>query len=161
MAHVGRLYRLWFRRDAAWDLNNYKFAFPEAYLLFSHGFMTSARYDVADIDTVFAVNTKKTYDRTWTSEPVGGFFDNAYWQIQFSGPHEEQLETCRFSVWHKAIIDTPLFDATFFKGESSPAYFNARYAGLKQLHFLSGDVQVDPERFHLTIIAARWNVYNP
>lgn len=161
MAHKGKVYKLWWRRDAAWELNNYNFGWPEAYRILSHGLIFSARYAVEVIDYNFALNFKKTYDRTWESEPRGGFFDNAYWRIEFPGPPDEPLELIKFGLWHNAIIDTPLFTATYQFSELDPDYHFMRVGALRQLHFLSPDVQVNPDRFLPIIVAARWDVYHP
>jgi hypothetical protein len=159
MAHVGQLYKLWYRRDASWNLNNYKFAFPEAYSLFSHGFISSARYNVEVIDQYPAVNLNKSYDRTWVSQSSGGVFDNAYWKLEFRNEVYTQLDNFRFSIWHAAVIDTPLFSATYRKAESSPVYYNLPGGFMEELHFLSPDISVDPDRFQPRVIAARWNEY--
>lgn len=161
MAHVGRSYKLWYRRDATWDLNNYRFGFPEAYLVFSHGHIASARYSVEVIDYEPAINLNKTYTRRWVSATKGGFFDNAYWKIEFLEPYETQLDRVKFGIWHSAVIDTPLFSATYRKAESNPVYYNMPFGALEELHFLSPDVLVDPSRFAPVLIAARWNIYNP
>jgi len=159
MAHVGKVYKLWFRRDAAWQVDNYRFGWPEAYRVLSHGAISSPRYAVEVIDYEFAVNLKKTYDRTWISATRGGIFDNAYWQVFFPGVPDEPIEEIRFGIWHSAIIDTPLFSATYQSSEFDPDYHFIRFGGLRQLHYLSPDVNVDPDRFNLIITAARWDVY--
>jgi len=161
MAHVGRSYKLWYRRDASWDLNNYRFGFPEAYLCFSHGTIFSARYSVEVIDYEPAVNLNKGYSRVWRSAPRGNFFDNAYWQLEFRNPAYTQLDNFRFSIWHQAVVDFPLFSATYRKRESSPVYYSLPGGFMEELHFLSPDITVDPVRFQPWVIAARWNVYNP
>lgn len=161
MAHVGKVYKLWFRRDAAWELNNYTFGWPEAYFAVSHGLITSARYAVSQFAKVFPVNLHKDYVRKWTSEQYGGFFDNVYWNLEFPGVPDEPLELVRFSIWHGAIIDTPLFDATYRSALYDPDYHFWRCGNMIELHFLSPDVQVDPERFNLVFAAARWDKYPP
>lgn len=161
MAHKGKSYKLWFRRDAAWDLNNYLFGYPECYQLFNYGLMTSARYAVSQMRKVDAVNLSKDYDRTWTSPPYGGFFDNAYWFIRISSPPDERVDKIRFSIWHDAVIPTPLFSATMFVQFVRPQYFGWYLFGIDQLHFLSPDVQVNLTSFFVDLQAATYTRYNP
>lgn len=161
MAHVGKAYKLWFRRDAAWQLNNYRFGWPEAYRVLSHGPISSSRYNVEVIGYENAINLSKEYSRKWVSAPSGNVFDNAYWQVEFPGAPDEPLENIKIGIWHSALIDTPLFSATYRSSELDPDYHFLRCGALIQLHFLSPDVQVDPERFGAIIVAARWDVYNP
>jgi len=161
MAHVGKHYKLWFRRDAAWQLNNYAFAYPEAYWLFQHGTILSNRYDFGSLDLRYAINLKKTYDREWVSEPYGGFFDNTYWKVAIESEPDEIFTQFRFSIWHNAIIPFPVFSASYRTNESSPLYYNFQGGAMVQLHFLSPDVQVDPLRFAPWLFAARWDRYNP
>lgn len=161
MAHVGKHYKLWFRRDATWDLNNYAFGWPEAYHVHQHGLVTSARYDMTSIDRNVAVNLKKTYDREWVSEPYGGFFDNTYWKISWDSPPDEVWLHFKFEIWHNAIIPSPLFSATYRVRELSPVYYNFQGGAMTQLHWLSPEVTVDPDRFAPWIFASRWDRYNP
>jgi len=162
MAHKGRLYKLWFRRDAAWEASfNYTFGWPEAYMLTTSTLMTSARYAVSQMDTVPAINLNKTFDRTWTSAPVGGFFDNAYWRLSFFEDPQEDIRHFKYEVRHSAIIDTPLFSATYQLRNQPGAYPLCQGGHFTELHFLSPDIQVDTERFTLTFFAARWNICNP
>lgn len=159
MAHTGRNYKLWFRRDAAWELQNYAFAYPEAYYCYSHGLISSSRYNVEVIGYENAINLNKGYRRIWTSAPSGNIFDNAYWQIETVSQPDEYFDRFRLSIWHSAIIDTPLFDATYKLNESSPVYYNFQGGAMLQLHYLSPDVNVDPDRFAPWIKAARWDRY--
>jgi hypothetical protein len=161
MAHVGKNYKLWFRRDANWDLNNYKFGYPECYFILSHQLIFSARYAVSQIKKVDAVNLYKTYDRVWTSPTYGGFFDNVYWQLEFVDPPDEPINTVRFKIWHDAIIDVPLFDATYGMQHHPTPYYLVETSALMELHWLSPDITVDPERFLIKFAAARWGRYPP
>jgi len=161
MAHRGKHWKLWFRRDANWNLNNYAEGYPEAYFIRSRDFISSPRYAVSLIDTVVAVNVNKTYDRTWTSAPVGGFFDNVYWIVEMFGRPDESVSTAKFSLWHNAVVDTPLFSATYKCSQVVLGYESLFLSGLVQLHFLSADINVDPVSFRVFIQAARYGRYNP
>lgn len=161
MAHKGHAYKLWFRRDASWDLNNYTFGYPECYYISSHATIFSARYAVSQISQVMAVNTKKTYDRLWISETYGGFFDNVYWFLEFKDAPDEPISRVRFSIWHNAVIDFPLFSATYGMQHHPTFYYAVDTSALIELHWLSPDITVDPERFLIKFRAARYDRYNP
>jgi len=161
MAHKGKLYKLWFRRDAAWELNNYQFAYPECYRIYYHDLIFSARYAVSQISQVMGVNLSKEYLRSWRSPTYGGIFDNVYWILSITSPPNEPVDEGRFAIWHSAVIDTPLFDATYRTVQTLPQYENFSFQQLKQLHYLSPDISVDPETFKIFFTAARYDRYNP
>lgn len=161
MAHVGKHYKLWFRRDASWELNNYAFGWPEAYHVHQHGLLASARYRVEVVDLKPAINLSKDYSRIWRSETLGNIFDNAYWQVEFPGVPDEKIDRVKFGIWHDAVIDTPLLSATYRFSESSPVYYNLPAGAMTQLHFLSPDIVCDPIRFAPWLFASRWDRYNP
>lgn len=161
MAHTGREYKLWFRRDAAWDINNYTYAYPEAYYVYFSGQIASRDYDLSSIRSENAVNLHKLYDRTWVSRITGTVEDNTFWVLQFTNAPDEKLDRLRIAVWHAALIDTPLFDATYRLNESEPVYYNMQGGAMLQLHFLSEKIFVDPVRFQPWIKAARWDRYQP
>jgi len=161
MAHVGKFYKLWFRRDAAPDSNDNKKNYPEAYRFDSPQEFFSSRYAISQLRTVYAVNVSKDYKRIWRSETIGGFFDNAYWQVEFTDVPDIRPAKFRLSFWHDAVIDTPLFDATYGLSHHPGTYALWEGGAMLQLHFLSPDIVLDPDRLLPTISAAGWNIYNP
>lgn len=161
MAHKGKLYKLWFRRDAAWNVNNYRQAFPEAYSLTFHNGPSSARYAVADLGTVLGVNLNKTYTRVWTSEPVGGFFDNAYWRLTTLSEPNDPYEKFRFEMRHSAVIETPLANIVFDVQHKPTSPFNIILGGVLEVQFLSPDITWNPESATIEFLAAGYERYNP
>jgi len=161
MAHKGKLYKQWFRRDAAWSVNGGYGTYPEAFECVFHTLIFSAKYQVSQFATVLAVNLSKDYVRLWRSEPVGGFFDNAYWQVEMLSPANEVVRQIKFGLWHDAVIDTPLFSATYRTLQSLNEFNIFPIQGLVELHFLSADVTVDPEQFRMSIQHAPYSKYNP
>lgn len=161
MAHKGSPYKLWFRRDANWNLNNYNYGYPECYLVRGNDFISSPRYAVARFGDVDGVNLNKDYLRKWTSPTYGSFFDNVYWTLELQGPVDESITQARFGIWHQALIDTPLFTATYKCSQVVLGYESVFLSGLVQLHYLSPDVTVDPETFRVFFQAARYGRYNP
>lgn len=73
MPHVGRFYKLWFRRDLAVHTNDYKFAYPEAYLTGFTGITSDLFKPQLKVNNVLAINTRKdsTIIRKWESELQG------------------------------------------------------------------------------------------
>jgi hypothetical protein len=161
MAHVGKNWKLWFRRDAAWDLKNYKTGFAEAYEAHPRYLISSSRYATSLFSTVLAVNTSKDYSRFWRSETVGGFFDNVYWTFELLTPPNEVAAWVRFKIWHDALIPTPLFSADYDCPILNQGWDVWFLRDLRQLNFLSPDINVDPNTWQVTIRAAPWIRYNP
>ncbi len=161
MAHKGKPWKLWFRRDATWDQDNYNFGWPEAYRIAIWGDIFSARYAVNLLPDVLAINLNKEYIRTWTSAVVGGFFDNCYWKISFPGVPDENHTQGKFEIWHDAVIPTPLYSVTYRFSDLPVRYTVLRLGFPDIVHFISPDISVDPDHFHPTLQAARYDVYNP
>lgn len=161
MAHKGRLYKNWFRRDAAWSINWGPGMLPEAFECVFNTQIFSARYAVALFPTVLAINLNKTYTRIWTSPVVGGFFDNVYWTFELLSPPNEVVDKIKFGIWHNAIIPTPLYSATYRIQQPLLEWFTYSFSALEQLHFLSPDITVNPFPLRVTIQAARYARYNP
>lgn len=161
MAHVGKDWKLWFRRDVSIRVDNYRFAFPEAYKVVVLGPQSSARYAISLLPTVQAINLHKDFELTWRSETVGGFFDNAYWQVTLPLNNQLNVDTMRVQYWHDAIIPTPLFDAIYYVGFPFNSYPAWRNGPLKELLWLSPDITLNPDDYHCHIEAARWDDYNP
>jgi len=161
MAHKGKIWRLWFRRDAAWSENNYTLAFPEAFYCSFQSGIFSRRYAVSLFPTVNAINLHKDYVRTWESERVGGIFDNVFWRFEIPVAPNAVIDRVRFSIWHGALISTPLYDATYRILGALGEYGNFQMISVETLHFLSVDVTVDPYPLRLNIQAAQYDRYNP
>lgn len=161
MAHKGDRYKLWFRRDAAWNLNNYRFGYPEAYFVRARDAMVSTRWDVSSLDFNVAINTNKEFVRTWTSLPRGTVFDNTYWSIEISGPADESNLQCRFRLLHSALIDTPLFSATYDFSQTVLGFESLFLDQWTTLHFLSPDITLPSHGFRVILDAANYTRYNP
>jgi hypothetical protein len=161
MAHVGKDYKLWFRRDANVFLDNYRRGFPEAFRVESLGPMFSARWAISLLKDVLWTNTSKEFSPTWTSVPVGGVFDNVFASVTL--PIEPTLRTSvidlRFD--HKALINTPIFHAEYFMSILTEPYRAFSTASLKQLFYLSPDITLNPDNFAMYLRAADWSQYNP
>lgn len=161
MAHKGRLWKLWFRRDASWTENFGALMLPEAFYIPFHTLIFSSRYAVSQIGQVDAINLNKGYVRKWTSPTYGGFFDNVYWTFELLSPPNERVTRTRFAIWHDAIIDTPLYDATYIEPLGNTEWGLWSLRNVETLHFLSPDITVSPYPLQLTIQAARYARYNP
>lgn len=161
MAHKGRIYKVWFRRDAAWTENFGPLVYPEAFYLPFHSLIFSARYAVSAIAQVMAINTSKDFVRIWRSPTYGGFFDNVYWTFEVLGEPNEIPVRAKFGIYHDAVIDTPLYVATYHfpLGNTEWGLWDLR--NVETLHFLSPDITVSPYPLQLTIQGARYDRYNP
>jgi len=157
----GRVYKKWFRADAAWDVNFGPFTYPEAFYLPFHSEIFSSRYAVSQIHRVMGINLNKGFVRKWTSPTYGGFFDNVYWTFEVLGPPDEPVFETRFAIWHQAVIDTPLYDATYRSIISTVEWNLWTLLNAKELHWLSPEITVNPYPLRLTIQAARYDRYNP
>lgn len=157
----GRVWKKWFRADASFDVNFGPFCYPEAFYIAFKSSIFSSRYAVSQIDKVIAVNLHKDFVREWVSPTYGGFFDNVYWKFETLGPPDEPVFRTRFSIWHDAIIPTPLYDATYrtILGNTEWGLWLLQF--VETLHWLSPDITVDPYPLRLTIQAARYDRYNP
>lgn len=161
MASKGKLWKLWFRRDASWNLNFSPLSMPECIYISFNSTIFSARYAVSQIKQVMAVNLSKEYVRKWTSPTYGGTFDNVYWTFEIEGQPNENPTGLKFAIWHEAVIDTPLYSATYFLPDEFFEWYSWQLLGVKTLHFLSPDITVDPYPLRLAIQAARYDRYNP
>jgi hypothetical protein len=161
MAHKGKVYKLWFRRDAAYNVNASPLKYPEALYIAFKSLIFSSRYAVSQIDQVLGVNLNKTFTRVWTSEVYGGFFDNVYWIFEVLGDPQEPIDRVRFSIWHDAIIDTPLYDATYRFFFPNVQWDEWVILNRETLHFLSPDVTVSGGNLRVTLRAADYTRYNP
>lgn len=161
MPHKGRIYKRWFRLDASWDLAFGNLMLPEAFFIPFHTSIFSSKYAVSQIGKVMAVNLHRDYVRTWESPVFGGFFDNVYWTFELLGPPDQYVQRTRFSIWHDAIIDTPLYDATYFEPLANREWGLWTLRNVETLHWLSPDITVNPYPLQLTIQAARYDRYNP
>lgn len=161
MAHKGRYWKLWFRRDAAWFLNVYTYAYPEAYYVTGRDPVVSLRWRVSESLDLNGLNLSKDYDRRWTSAPFGGVFDNAYWSIELLGPPDGLIDGARLRIKHSALIDTPLVDITYDASQSVFGFENFFLHTWRTVHFISPDVTFPENRFRLTVGAATYARYNP
>jgi len=161
VAHKGKIWKLWFRRDASWSLNNYRTGYPEAYYVRARDAMVSTRWDVSSMDFNVGVNLNKTFDRRWTSEPRGGVFDNSYWSIEVTGPADQHVLQCRFRLTHSALVDTPLFSATYTFDQTFIGFENIFLDQWDTLHFLNPDIHLPSGGFRVFLEAARYARYNP
>jgi hypothetical protein len=134
---------------------------PEAFHIPFHSLIFSPRYAVSQISQVNAVNLSKEYNRTWRSETYGDFSDNVYWQFELLSPPNEVVRRTKFSIWHDAIIDTPLYSATYFEPLGNLEWGLWSLRNVETLHFLSPFITVDPYPLQLTIQAAGYDRYNP
>jgi hypothetical protein len=161
MAHKGRRYKLWFRRDAAWNLNDYNYGYPEAYYMRFRSPMVSTRWDLHSLSDATAVNLNKTYTRVWTTPPIGGVFDNTYWSIELLGPPDTYALELRFRLKHAALVDLPLFDATYPINQQVFGYELILADTWTTLHFLSPDISLPNNKFFMDIESAGYLRYNP
>lgn len=161
MAHVGKFWKLWWRRDASVLVNNYANGFAEAYQLIGAGPISSSRYRVDALGLVLAINLSKEMNPVWTSEPVGNVFDNVYWRVTLPIEPTLGVSKMRVEIRHHAFIDTPVFDARYNLGLPFGEYDRFSIGTLDQLFFLSPDVDLNPDFFGFNIKAARWQDYNP
>jgi len=157
----GRAWKKWFRADASVDVNFGPFMYPEAFFIAFKSTISSARYAVSQIDKVLGINLKKNFDRTWESEPYGGFFDNVYWIFEVLGPPDEKPIRAKFAIWHNAIIPTPLYSATYIFPLGNYEWGLWTLLNVETLHYLSPDVTLSPYPLRLTIQAAGYDRYNP
>lgn len=134
---------------------------PEAFFLPFNSQIFSARYAVSQIGKVMGINTNKEFVRKWTSPIYGGAFDNVYWTFEILGDPQEFPTRTRFAIWHDAIIDTPLYDATYVSILPNREWGLWTLLSVETLHWLSPDITVDPYPLRLTIQAARYDRYNP
>lgn len=161
MAHVGKFWKLWWRRDASVFVNNYANGFGEAYQIIGAGPWFSSRYRIDALHLVPAINLSKDFDPVWTSVPVGNFFDNVFWRVTLPIEPTLGVSTMRVEVRHNAAVPTPVFDATYKLGLPFGQYDRFSVGELQTLHFLSPDLDMNPDSFGFNIRAARWDVYNP
>lgn len=161
MAHKGRLWKVWFRRDASWSENFGPLMLPEAFYIPFHSLIFSTRYAVSQISNLNAINLSKEFDRTWRSPTYGGIFDNVYWTFELLSPPNEVVRRTKFGIWHDALIDTPLYSATYLEPLGNIEWGLWSLRNVETLHFLSPDITINPFPLQLTIQAARYNRYNP
>jgi len=161
MAHVGKDYKLWFRRDGSVYLNNYRRGFPEAYRVLIMGPMSSATYSLELLPDTLGINLNKNWDPTWRSPTVGDTFSSCYWQITL--PPEPVLgqPQITFKIFHDALVPTPLYSAEYQVGFPFGSYPQWRNGSLSHVNFLSPSITLNPDTFRWQIEAAPWSVYNP
>lgn len=161
MAHVGKDYKLWFRRDCNLLLNNNRRGFPEAYKIVAIGPMFSAKYAISLLKNELLINTKKTFDLTWEGAKVGGFFDGCHLEVGLPLEFAVHSVGIDIRIVHDAAIPTPLFSAVYTVGFPFGNYPAWRTNQLVELRYLSPDITLNPDTFSLFIEAAPWSVYNP
>lgn len=161
MAHKGKHYKLWFRRDCNLLLNNNRMGWPEAYKIVAMGPMLSARYAINALPAELLINTNKTFDLTWTSPVVGGFFDNVRMTVELPLEFSVGSPGIKIRIVHTAIINTPIFSAEYTVGFPFGNYPAWRTNQLHHLSFLSPDITLNPDTFQLHIAAATYAFYDP
>jgi len=159
--HKGRAWKRWFRADASWTESFGPFLLPEAFFIAFTSPIFSSRYAVSQIKQVLGINTHKDFVRTWTSPTYGGFFDNVYWIFSLIGEPNEIYTRAKFEIWHDAVIDTPLYSATYHFPLGNTEWGLWELRNVETLHFLSPDIVVGPGLLQLTLQAARYDRYNP
>lgn len=161
MAHKGKLYKLWFRRDAAFNLNNFKFGYPEAFQAFNTNQIFSPKWAVALWQSVLGVNVSTDLVRKWTSDPVGGFFNNAYWSVEVTSPPAEKITEIDFRMTHEAIVDVPLIHFIMEAQQPILDYGSIFADRIKEVRWLDPDIFIELNNFQFTLEAAGYGIYNP
>lgn len=160
MAHVGKFYKLWFRRDLAVSLNNYKFAYPEAFVLTISG-ISSTFFQLHGIDDSLLVNTRR--DSTTIREWVGPNTTPPPVKVQ---PIVEVTDTNWGDEreFHFRLEVSLGFRVLDFKCVSEVPQL--RY-GTWQARFVTDVIVLDsrinytPGNFFIKVEAADWSRYNP
>lgn len=105
MAHKGKHYKLWFRRDWSVQLNNYEWAFPEAFEV-TENIIRWDGHEIDALERVLGLNLSTGHDakRLWRSDPVFGPGANFRWEMEVTDANYDEMKTFNFRLYRGATL---------------------------------------------------------
>lgn len=160
MAHKGRDYKLWFRRDF-WNVRNYRDAAPEAYHVRTLAGVSSSFWNLNPVVNNLAYNTRvdDSAVRQWTSDKAGSTNNPVRWRFIVEDETWEDPKVCRFQILVNA--DFRIFDIRIeaFNRTSVPReWFFRRRA---EVLIRDTGILFTESSFELDVVYTGYDRYNP
>lgn len=159
MAHVGKVYKVWFRRDASLDLLNYRDALPECFIARFRTFGGTVGTPLNTLDFLLINTGKDIMPAVWKSERT--YASGLFYTCTFSWTNNPNSYFDFADIKVVSGVNTKVFDGKS-REALDPHNYKIHHAECGPGTFtLGANVTAPMGGVTLDMRPAPWSIYNP